>query len=198
MNTRIQTEGTKQLLIETAARLIKAAQSSSEITIRKINAEAGVNLNAVNYHFGSKENLIREAVRAIIGEYFHGRKLRPGSAGTDIYANLTRVCDFLFDRPVAARLALEAELGVMGKGASLTTETMDAFLGLFRLALPTQDEPELRRRVWILFSTVHQLVLRPDGCIEWLGVDPSDKGSRDVLLARLLETLGLTARRERS
>jgi len=32
------------------------------ITVRKIAAKAGVNVAAVNYYFGSKENLISEAL----------------------------------------------------------------------------------------------------------------------------------------
>lgn len=196
MKSPIPSTDTKSQLIDTAARLISEARSSSEITIRKIIATAGVNLNAVNYHFGSKENLIREAVRAIIGTYFQGRHLSPGSTGPDVYANLARICDFLFDEPVAARLALEAELGVDGHGASLTTETMDFFLGLFRLALPGSEDAELRRRVWIMLATIHQLVLRPAGCREWLGVDPEEKPARDALLLHLCMTLGLPGRKE--
>lgn len=189
---------TREHLIATAARLISEAGSTAEITIRKIIAAAGANLNAVNYHFGSKENLIREAVRSIIGAYFEGKGLRPGSSGADIHANLARICDFLFDRPVAARLALEAELGLFGSGASLTTETMDSFLGLFRRELPELEEAELRRRIWILLATVHQFVLRPEGCREWLGEDPREKGARDALLRHLLAALGIPGRKERS
>lgn len=196
MNTEPSSATTKDNLIQTAAKLISGARSTSEITIRKIIATAGVNLNAVNYHFGSKENLIRESVREIISKYFQGRHIRPGSTGPDIYANVARICDFLFDEPVAARLALEAELGVFGSGSSLTTETMDFFLGLFRLGLPGLEEAELRRRVWILLATVHQLVLRPAGCREWLGVDPGEKGARDAVLRHLCGTLGVPERKE--
>ncbi len=191
MNQGFHAPGTKEHLIRTAARLISGAGSASEITIRKIIAAAGVNLNAVNYHFGSKENLIREAVRSIIGTYFQDRNMRPGSTGTDAYANLARICDFLFDEPVAARLALEAEVGISGGGASLTAETMEFFLALIRLALPKQEEAELRRRVWMLIATVHQLVLRPAGCEEWLGFDPHDKGARDSFLRSLCMALGV-------
>lgn len=196
MKSKIADTTTKDRLVSIAARVIEGAETTSEVTIRKIIAAAGVNLNAVNYHFGSKENLIREAVRAIIGAYFHGRNLLPGSSGTGIRANLSRICDFLFDRPVAARLALEAELGVFGGGPSLTTETMDYFRGLFRPALPDLEDEDLRGRVWMLLATVHQLVLRPAGCREWLGFDPAEKGARDIFLNRLCAALGVPEQKE--
>jgi AcrR family transcriptional regulator len=196
MNTGHKSLDTRSRLIQTAIRLISNARTTSEITIRKIVATAGVNLNAVNYHFGSKENLIMEAVREIIGQYFQGRQIQPGSTGLSIYANLARICDFLFDEPVAARLALETELGVQGLGASLTTETLEFFLGLLRLALPGYEEGEIRHRVWIILATIHQLVLRPAGCKEWLGLDSSKKSARDAFLRHLCITLGVAEQKE--
>ncbi len=196
MNYEYSSTGTKDLLIQTAARLISITRSPEEITVRKIVTKAGVNLNAVNYHFGSKENLIREAVRVIIGKYFQEKNMQPGSTGNDIHANLVRICDFLFDEPVAARLALDVELGVQGSGASLTSETLDFIVRLFRIALPDLDDTEIKRRVWILLATVHQLVLRREGCKEWLGVDPAEKSARDALLRHVCMTLGVPERTE--
>lgn len=59
---------------ETRGRILDAAEAlfvehGLEVTsMRMITALAGVNLAAVNYHFGSKENLIQEVFRRRLGE----------------------------------------------------------------------------------------------------------------------------------
>src|SRR5690554_6248516 len=56
----------KDRLIETTKRLI---QEQSKITIKDITDKAFVNVAAVNYHFGSKDNLINLVVGDIIKEF---------------------------------------------------------------------------------------------------------------------------------
>lgn len=52
---------TKQKILATAQRLI-AEQGYSGTSLRQIIGEAGVNLAAVHYHFGSKEELLDELI----------------------------------------------------------------------------------------------------------------------------------------
>jgi AcrR family transcriptional regulator len=49
-----------RLAILTAAERLYADRGFGEVTLRDIVAEAGVNLAAVNYHFGTKDELIAE------------------------------------------------------------------------------------------------------------------------------------------
>src|SRR5579871_6634654 len=52
---------TKQKILDTAERLI-ADQGYAATSLRHIIGEAGVNLAAVHYHFGSKEDLLDELI----------------------------------------------------------------------------------------------------------------------------------------
>lgn len=52
---------TKQKLLDTAERLI-AEQGYAATSLRHIISEAGVNLAAVHYHFGSKEDLLDQVI----------------------------------------------------------------------------------------------------------------------------------------
>jgi AcrR family transcriptional regulator len=52
---------TREKLLDTAERLF-AAQGFDATSLRQITTEAGANLAAVNYHFGSKEDLIVEVL----------------------------------------------------------------------------------------------------------------------------------------
>jgi AcrR family transcriptional regulator len=52
---------TKELILDAAEKLF-AAEGFAAASLRHITAEAGVNLAAVNYHFGSKDALIDEVI----------------------------------------------------------------------------------------------------------------------------------------
>ncbi len=57
---------TKQRILDTAERLF-GEQGYDAISLRHIIGEAGVNLAAVHYHFGSKEDLLDEVVVRKLG-----------------------------------------------------------------------------------------------------------------------------------
>lgn len=57
---------TKERILDAAERLF-AREGYAAASLRAVTAEAAVNLAAVNYHFGSKEALLRAVLRRIIG-----------------------------------------------------------------------------------------------------------------------------------
>jgi len=58
----------KEAIFKAATKLLDKASTQGEVSVRQIAKEAGVNVGALNYYFGTKDNLIREAV------YQHFRK----------------------------------------------------------------------------------------------------------------------------
>lgn len=56
---------TKQNILQATLDLIKT-EGADQVTLRKITAAANVNLALVNYHFGSKDNLINEALKLLL------------------------------------------------------------------------------------------------------------------------------------
>ena len=62
----------KQLIMETAMQLVREHGDISKITIRDISARANVGVSLVNYHFQTKENLINQCVKKIIGKVISG------------------------------------------------------------------------------------------------------------------------------
>ena len=71
------TDQTRSAILAAAERLY-AERGFSDVTLREIVAEANVNLAAVNYHFGSKDELIAElfVTRSIATNRERLRKLR--------------------------------------------------------------------------------------------------------------------------
>ncbi|MBB6733559.1 TetR/AcrR family transcriptional regulator [Cohnella zeiphila] len=53
---------TKEIILNTALRIIQQ-EGLESVTLRKIASSANVNLALVNYYFGSKDNLISEALK---------------------------------------------------------------------------------------------------------------------------------------
>ena len=60
------TVNTRDLLLDSAERLF-AARGVDSVSLREITAAAEANLASVNYHFGSKENLVREVFARRLG-----------------------------------------------------------------------------------------------------------------------------------
>ena len=61
-------EGTKLALIEAAGKLF-AENGFEGASVRAIADMAGANIAAINYHFGSKENLHTEALRYVVNKH---------------------------------------------------------------------------------------------------------------------------------
>jgi AcrR family transcriptional regulator len=92
------TPDTKQRILDTAVRLI-GAQGYAATSLRQIIAEAGVNLAAVHYHFGSKQELVDEMVL---------RRARPVNEAR--LAALDRLEAEAAGKPLAVEKILEAFL----------------------------------------------------------------------------------------
>ncbi len=61
MHSKEEHSSTKRKIIEAALRII-STEGFYKVTIRKVASLAGVNVAAINYHFGTKDQLINEAL----------------------------------------------------------------------------------------------------------------------------------------
>ena len=63
----------KKSIIKATIEIIETSDGDiNKITARKIADKSGVALGLINYHFGSKENLIAQCSREIINEKIFG------------------------------------------------------------------------------------------------------------------------------
>lgn len=62
----MSTDDTRERIVK-AAEVLFASEGFEATSLRAITRRAGVNLAAVNYHFGSKENLLIEILDRIVG-----------------------------------------------------------------------------------------------------------------------------------
>jgi AcrR family transcriptional regulator len=83
----VGSRNTQDRIIEAAERLF-ADSGFSGTSLRQLTSLAEVNLAAVNYHFGSKENLINEVFRRRL-DILHGMRLQQLDALQETYAGQT-------------------------------------------------------------------------------------------------------------
>lgn len=190
-------EDTRERIIR-AAEVLFARDGYAATSMRQITDIAGVNIAAVNYHFGSKENLLTEILDRVVGPINAERLdlLDGAEAGgsPDLIEVLTAF--LLPDLHVLERLsARDPELPrfvarmyteasglmerVMGRQFA---ETQRRFYAAFRAALPQLDPEEIAWRLGCVVGIIVYMFagVETSGMPSMIGRDPEQN------LARLL------------
>jgi AcrR family transcriptional regulator len=92
-----------------AAELLFAQHGFSETSLREVTSRADVNLAAVNYHFGSKSNLINEVFRRRLDELSSKRLAALSAAERDLPGQLEAVLAAFIEPALA--LSLDSQGG---------------------------------------------------------------------------------------
>lgn len=127
---RADGKDTKEVILDAAERLF-AERSYGSVSLRELTAAAGVNLAAVNYHFGSKDALLLAVFRrgAVALNKERARLLREAEARAG-------------DQPPPVREIVEALVGPAIR-ASLTGTLLSLYNQFYALAR-TDGPPELK------------------------------------------------------
>ena len=97
--------GNREALLEAALRCIQR-RGYGRTTARDLVAESGTNLGAIGYHFGSKEQLLNEAIGLGYARWLEQFAQLAATAGADPRARLRRMAEaipesFARQRPLA-------------------------------------------------------------------------------------------------
>jgi len=128
----VRTTETRTRILDAAERLF-AQHGYAATSLRAVTTEAGVNLAAVNYHFGSKESLLRETVHRVVGPVNAERLRRLDALEA---GGATPSLETVLDAFVAPDLAL---LDATGEQARLHARLLGRILG--------DPGPEVQRMV---------------------------------------------------
>ena len=209
--TKQSPDSTRDRLLDEAEKLF-AERGFHGVTIREVTAAAGVNLAAVNYHFGSKENLYREVFRSRLvpqvltvwkplEDLTSPQPLTP----EDLTAHAARL---VLDNPLSeaerlrqTKLLLRERLAPTG---ALDIVSQEALTPVFRRlhnllvrALPAEEDPlKIRLHTLSLFFLVVHFHAAQDVISKVLG-RPYDREMVDDLVAYLTDFIvhGLSGRR---
>ncbi|TAL37629.1 MAG: TetR/AcrR family transcriptional regulator [Spirochaetes bacterium] len=159
------------------------------LTVRAIAKEAGVNVAAVNYYFGSKENLLDALMKQTLEHMLMDiREMMTGNpremlkniftyliGGAILYPNMTRA--HLYDAFTAN--------DYRGAFVKRINPLLDELFPLIRPALRVKGEAEGRALVVQMFYTGFFSAIMPDLFKKFWGADLRDPGT----LARYIDTL---------
>lgn len=204
-----RTHKTRQRILDVAERLF-ADRGIDTVSIRDITAKAKVNLAAVSYHFGTKDNLIAEVFERRIGPVSQ-RQINSlaviQASAQDANPSLEAILEALFRPPIEqamnprkggkvfCRLLLrclaEPNRIVARKMGQHAQQVADRFNAALTKALPNLSQQDLAWRMQLLVGGLHQSLMmitlcRKDvikGCVQ---LDPEIYIRRFVVLTAMV------------
>jgi AcrR family transcriptional regulator len=157
---------------ETRARILHAALAEvsdsgfHKASLARIAARANVALGSVNYHFGSRDELLRQLMTALMGDLMARLDAADANQGGDFFererAALLTYLDHARSHPALVRLADEIKLhdpDLYRRGADRMAERMAARIrvGIEEGALRPLDEPQIAAQAQFLLGARHFL-----------------------------------------
>lgn len=192
---------TKQKILDTAERLI-ANQGYAATSLRHIIGEAGVNLAAVHYHFGSKEDLLDELILTkatrVNGERLAMlERFEAESGGGSV--PVEKVLAAFFEPMIEAGSRNPQFVRLMGRmyaeGLLPTVvakhfhPTLVRFMGALRRSLPHLAEAELSARMQFMIGAMSHAVSGRQQFAELVG-EPSQADFRCTMRRLMVFLVG--------
>ena len=178
----------KENIISVTTDLIEQSNGNiKNITARAIAEKAGVGLGLINYHFGSKDNLVATCVQRIIGKVIMGFSTEKEYANDKerVTAWAIYVFDFLFEHPAISRISILGDL----QNYTIKCNSVYSQKG-FMLALTKdiedKDKPLLS---FILTAAMQTAFLSGTAAKELLGYDFMKQTDRIAFIKKLVTTI---------
>jgi AcrR family transcriptional regulator len=185
----------KQKIIMTAIECIER-EGIQGVTIRKIADQAGVNVAAINYHFGSKEQLLNIVMNATLNESF----VNNIKDYDDLWQSETRKALQLFlEDTLEGALnypnITKAHLNETFNRSNYETNTvrrLNDFLSEFHNLIQSElkQEAGIESRIVVsqLFSSILMLGMMPDLFNKFLNFDLKNKENQRIFIRTLLKS----------
>ncbi|MGN1045115.1 MAG: TetR/AcrR family transcriptional regulator [Candidatus Methanomethylophilaceae archaeon] len=171
-------------LLDATRRLLTGREDIDGITTRAIAEEAGVNTAMINYHFGSKDGLMKAAIEEMIEKssedmYGHDRDLSPKESIIgfidDIGTDLTRYERF-------SRIYIPDIL------LNETISLPDRILPYVCRILPDRSISDCRMISYSIISIFQLMFYRTDAIHAYSGIDLRDPETRSGWIRRIVDS----------
>jgi AcrR family transcriptional regulator len=186
-----------------AAERLYADRGFGEVTLRDIVAEANVNLAAVNYHFGSKDELIAElfVTRSLAMNRERLAELRAAEERGGGRADISDIMRALIgpilrgslgpdnERSTAARFMIRVNIESAPPIRRIRNREIDhlrKFIAAMKRSLPARDEVELIWGLHFALAMAHQTV-RDSERLTKLSDGKCDVGDVEGVMARIVD-----------
>lgn len=181
-------ENVKDRIIDVTIELIEKYNGDTKsITARMIAEKAEIGLGLINYHFGSKDNLITECVQHIIGEVVAGFHMEQdfSSDKERLTAWATYVFNFLFEHSAISRISILGDFQNYLQDCN-SVYTQYGFAKSLNSDIWEKDKPML---VFILTAAMQVAFLGSTTVNQILGYDFTKKKDRTKYIERLVDIL---------
>ena len=188
------TSGVRERIIEVTTKLIQDNKGDiRNITSRKIASESGVGLGLINYHFGSKDQLITMCVQKIIDQVVSYFTPAPKKyEGDSLTCDRLRLADwakqvfnFLFLNEAISFISITEDM----KNYTNDCNSVNTQKG-FSMAIQSPLEPRIKQLlIFTLTSTMQIAFLSRDESVVLLGYDFQLKEERDAYIEQLVAVL---------
>ena len=208
--TEIRTVDTRERILDAAEQLFMA-HGYDGTSMRQITGEAGVNLAAVNYHFGSKETLMQEVFRRrldwlneermrvlnVLEAEASGKPLKPSAILDGFFGTLLRMAEeaehggMTFLRLLGRTLTEPSEF-IRSFLAHEYAEVMDRYKEALFRALPDVPKAEIVWRFHFMLGATSYAIAGTDALrlvTDWQVADEASTDRLDRLVPRLMSFL---------
>ena len=198
---------TRALILDAAERLY-AERGFGEVTLRDIVAAAGVNLAAVNYHFGSKDELIAELFvsRGIATNRVRLAELKAAETAGNGTADVKAILRALIgptlrgclgpasEQSTAARFMIRASIESVAPIRRVKNREVDhlrKFAAAARRALPDCDEADIYWGLHFALAMAHQTT-RDTERLTKLSEGQCDISDVEAVIERIVDAAAMT------
>ncbi len=182
---------TKDKIIRAMIELIDT-KNTGEITLRDVAKATGIGIGLVNYHFGTKENLIDIAVDTFISETTSN-----GEASLDAFQlapvdklkiSIKGYADFLTVHPKISRLSIMKAM--MNESSDKASEHgIKYYIPILKEIFRDKDEKDLCIILHQLVSTIQMTFLRSGEMKDLIDIDFFNEVQRESLVEKLVNNL---------
>lgn len=178
----------KDRIIEVTTELIEKYNGDSKsITARMIAEKAEIGLGLINYHFGSKDNLITVCVQRIIGKVvsdFH-MEPKPCSNKERLTVVATYVFDFLFEHSAISRISILGDFEKYTPDCN-SVYTQKGFMKSIQNGVSENDKNIL---AFALTAAMQAAFLGSDAIKQLFGYDFNKSEDRALYIKKLVDIL---------
>jgi len=170
-------------IIQKTVELLSAADNDTKITTRRIAENAGINPAMVNYYFGSKDNLLKEAVSAMEG--YHHTDAPPGkdTSRKAMFDYLVNICGTSMQY---TKLGLSNDTAAFTKDVLRTSSKLIELKELHDGVTPDKKDADSIFKMVCFLMTVSS---DPEGFAEYSGVDVRSKNQLRLFVSNQLDIL---------
>lgn len=179
-------KSTKEKIFQAVLELIAKEDDIANITTRQIAEKANVNLALINYHYGSKENLLSQVAEIKMGNIIN-QVLEYNSSDENAAARLKKLlnaaADFSFKHNEIFRISVTGELKEGCKN------TCALVMPLLKEILTNKSESDLKIVALQLMLPFHYVVLYPEKYKDYLNTDFFDKQQRTQMINKMTDSI---------